>query len=372
MNRIIINQKDLAHNVQKIKEHAKTNLPDDKGNAVKIIAVVKANAYGLDMKQFTQFLIDQGIDFFAVSTVQEAMQFRELGFTQKLLMLSSTAIKADVEKLVEKNVVLTIGSKEAAQVANQVAQEQNKPIKAHIKIDTGFGRYGFVYTQREEMVEAIKTLKNVEIEGTFTHFSNAFYDDKYTQKQFQHFIDCIEVLKMNGINPGMLHVCNSAAFIKFPQMHLNAVRIGSAFTGRMSFPNRMGLKRIAQLTTQVAEIKELPKGYNVGYSNGYTTKKATKVAILPCGYIEGTGLQVERDMFRPIDKLRYIISDIKAVFRKQGKQISIAGKPCQVLGRIGTFHIVADITGKDIHIGDEATISVNPTLVNPQVMREYE
>ncbi len=372
MNKLVINKKDLEHNIQKIKEHAKTNLPDDNGNPVKIIAVVKANAYGLDMKQYTQFLIDKGIEFFAVSTVQEAMQFREFGFTQKLLMLSSTAVKEDIEKLIEKNVVITIGSKETANIVNQIAKNKEKPIKAHIKIDTGFGRYGFIYTKREEMIETIKNLQNVEIEGTFTHFSNAFYDDKYTKQQFKRFIDCIEVLKMNDINPGMLHVCNSAAFIKFPEMHLNAVRIGSAFTGRISFQNNMGLKKIATLKTQVAEIKELPKGYNIGYSNSYTTKKSMEIAILPCGYIDGINLEIGRDMFRIIDKLRYIINDIKVIFHSPKKQVIIAGKTCEILGRIGTFHIIADITGKEIHIGDEAILQINPTLVNSQVIREYE
>ena len=138
MNKVIIDKQDLVHNIKKIKEHSKINSPDDNGNPVKIIVVIKANAYGLDLKQYTQFMIDQGFDFFAVSTVEEALEFRNLGFKQKLLMLSSTAIKEEIEELVQNDIIITIGSRESANIVNEIAKEQNKKIKAHIKIDTGF------------------------------------------------------------------------------------------------------------------------------------------------------------------------------------------------------------------------------------------
>ena len=376
MNKLVINKENLLQNVQKIKEHAQTNLPDDKGNPVKIIVVVKSNAYGLDLKQYVQFMVNQGFDFFAVSTVQEAVEFRKLGFTQQLLMLSSTGIKEEIKTLIENNVIITIGSKETIDAVCAISKEMpEKKIKAHIKIDTGFGRYGFVYDNREEMVEVLKNLqeeKNIEIQGTFTHFSNAYYDEKYTKQQFQRFIDCIEVLKMNNINTGMLHVCNSSAFIKFPEMHLNAVRVGSAFVGKLAFQNNIGLKKVAKLESQVAEIKEVPKGFNIGYSNAYKTKKKTKVAIIPCGYINGVDVQVGRDMFRPVDKFRYIVRDIKDAFKKQNHIVTINGQKCEILGRIGTFHVTVDITGKDIKIGDKATFEVNTTLVNSNVERIYQ
>ena len=376
MNKLVINKENLLQNVQKIKEHAQTNLPDDKGNPVKIIVVVKSNAYGLELKQYVQFMVNQGFDFFAVSTVQEAVEFRKLGFTQQVLMLSSTGIKEEIKTLIENNIIITIGSKETVDAVCTISKEMpEKKIKAHIKIDTGFGRYGFVYDNREEMVEALKKLqkeKNIEIQGTFTHFSNAYYDEKYTKQQFQGFINCIEVLKMNNINTGMLHVCNSSAFIKFPEMHLNAVRIGSAFVGKLAFQNNIGLKKVAKLESQVAEIKEVPKGFNIGYSNAYRTKKKTKVAIIPCGYINGVDVQVGRDMFRPVDKFRYIIRDIKDAFKKQNHIVNINGQNCEILGRIGTFHVTVDITGKNIKIGDKATFEVNTTLVNSNVERIYQ
>ena len=208
MNSVVINKEDLRYNIEKIKEYI---IKDDK---IKLIAVVKSNGYGLGIVEYTNFLIDNGIDYFAVSTMEEALKLRKSGIKEKLLMLSSTCIEEDIRTLIENNIIITIGSKESAEIANKIGQELKQKVKAHIKIDTGFGRYGFLYSNREEMIKILKTLENIKIEGTFTHFSNAYYDDKYTKLQFDRFINCIEVLKMNDIDTGMLHVCNTSAFIK--------------------------------------------------------------------------------------------------------------------------------------------------------------
>lgn len=356
MNTLVINKEDLRHNIEKIKEYAEKSGKDDKGNGLKIIAVVKANGYGLGIVEFTKFLIDNGISSFAVATIEEALELRKAGIKEEILMLSSTALKEEVKKLVENDVILTIGSTEDIEVVEQIGQELNKKIKVHLKIDTGFGRYGFIYSQKEKIVEAIKETRNIQIEGTFTHFSLSFFDEKYTKEQFKRFIDTIEVLKMNDINPGMLHICNSSAFLKYPNMHLNAVRIGSAFLGRLAFQNHIGLKRIAHLESKVCEIKELPKGFNIGYSNTYTTKKQTKVAIVPIGYMNGMNITNGKDMFRPVDKLRYFVGAFKDLFKKQELKVKINNKDCKVLGRVGTYHITCDITNKDVKIGDKVTI----------------
>ncbi|MBQ2938348.1 MAG: alanine racemase [Clostridia bacterium] len=372
MKAVVIKKEDLRYNIEKIKEYANTNLLDDNENKVKIIAVVKSNGYGLGIVEYTKFLIDSGIDFFAVSTVEEAIKIRNAGIKEKLLMLSSTSVEEDVKTLVENNVILTIGSKEALDVANKIGQELDKKVKVHIKIDTGFGRYGFVYNNSEEILQILKLAKNIKIEGTFTHFSNAYYDDKYTKLQFDRFMECIETLKRNNVDTGMLHVCNTSAFIKFPDMHLNAVRIGSAFTGRISFKNSMGLRKIGYLKANVAEIRELPKGFNVGYSNTYTTKKETKVAIIPCGYIDGVNIQTGRDMFRPIDKIRYIVRELKDLLKKQQLFVSINEQKCPILGRIGTYHVTVDVTGKDVKINDEVIFNTSIKHVDSSIRREWK
>lgn len=371
MNTLVINKEDLRHNINKIKEYAKKSGQDDAGKDVKIIAVVKGNGYGMGIVEYTKFLIDNGISMFAVSTMEEALKLRKEGIKEEILMLSSTAIEDDVRTLVKNKIMLTIGSKEDIIIAEKIGKEENQTIRVHLKIDTGFGRYGFVYSKRDEMVEALKNIQNVKIEGTYTHFSISFFDEKYTKLQFKRFIDVIEVLKMNKIETGMLHVCNSSAFVKYREMHLNAVRIGSAFLGRLSFENNVGLKKIGYLESAVSEIKDLPKGFNVGYSNTYKTKTETKIAVIPCGYMDGINIINNRDMFRTIDKLRYIVRDIKDFFKKQKIYIKIKDKNYEIIGRIGTYHIICNISNSDIKIGNKVIINVNPKFVDSSIRREY-
>lgn len=380
MKSLVINREDLKHNIRRIKEIAKDTGRQDNHKTLKIIAVVKGNGYGLGLVQYSKFLIDNGIDFLAVSTVEEALKLREAKIQARILMLSSTAIKKEIELLVENDIIITIGSKEAAESAEQVALEKNIKIKAHLKIDTGFGRYGFIYNEKQQMLNVLKNIKNIQIEGTFSHLSLAFYKkNEYSEEQFNRFIDVIEFLKENKIETGMLHICNSSAFLKFKHMRLNAVRVGSAFLGRLAIPNVYGLKKIAYLKSNVTEIKQLPKKYNIGYSNSFTTSKETKIALVPCGYADGYNVREQRDMFRKIDKLRYIVRDIKDSFKDKSLYVNILCKTeskkeykkCKVLGRIGMYHISVDVTDKNVQVGDEVKLDVSPMFVDSNIRREY-
>lgn len=368
MKALVVERKNLKHNLKIIKEIISK---DEK--KPRIIAVIKGNGYGLGLVEYAHFLIDNGIDFLAVATTEEAIILRKNGITKDILMMSSTTVERDIELLVQNKIILTVGSKEAGDVIEKVSEKLDKKIKVHLKIDTGFGRYGFIYNKKEEMVNIIKSWKNIQIDGVFSHFSIAFYGDgKESKEQFDRFMQCVDTLNSNNINTGMLHICNSSAFLRFNNMHLDAVRIGSALLGRLSIPNTWGFKKVGYLKSNVTEIKVLPAGYNIGYSNSYTTTKETKIAIIPCGYADGINVKVDRDMFRTVDKLRYIVRDIKDALKSKKLYVNINGEQCKILGRIGMFHVCADITGKVIKINDEAKFEINPMFVDSNITRDYD
>lgn len=280
-------------------------------------------------------------------------------------------MKEDVQSLIENNITLTIGSVESAKIANEVANEKNIKIKAHLKIDTGFGRYGFVYTKKDDILKTIKQNSNIEFEGIFTHFSIAFYDDKITKEQFEKFMNVVKFLEENNIKFKLKHACNSSAFVKFPEMHLDAVRVGSAFVGRLSVENKIGVKKIGTLESKVAELRTLPANFNIGYSNIYLTKKETKVAIIPVGHSDGFNVSSNRDMFRKVDKLRYIINDIKGFFKEQYLKVNINNKNYKLAGRLGMYHSTV-IVDNNVKVGDKAVYEVNPIYIDPRIRREYK
>jgi len=223
----------------------------------------------------------------AVATLEEGMLLREAGIKEDILMMSSTANSEEIAKLIKNEMILTLGSVESVRVAESLAKELGSNVRAHIKIDTGFGRYGFIYSDIKAIIDTIKSIEHIKIEGMYSHFSLAYYkNNKWTNTQFNRFIDLVETLKINDININMLHICNSPGFINYPNMHLNAARIGSAFLGRVDCENTIGLKKIGQIKTNITEIKTVPKGYMVGYLNSYKAKQETKIALVQFGYME--------------------------------------------------------------------------------------
>lgn len=279
MKKLEISRKDLKDNIVKIVKIANGQGKDDAGNRVKVIGVVKANGMGLGLIEYSKILLNTGVTMLAVANTEEALELRQAGIKEKILMLTPTIDKQELKKLIENNIILTIGNAYELAIAKEIAKKSDTQIEVHIKIDTGFGRYGFVYTDIDEILGLFKFNKLVYISGMYTHFSKPI-DEKWTKIQFNRFLDVVAEVKKKGFNPGLLHVCESTAFFKYRNMYLNAVRIGSAFQGRVLVKNT-DLKKIGIFKTKIIEIKNLPKGYNISYSNEYKLKRNSKVAIIP-------------------------------------------------------------------------------------------
>lgn len=360
MKQYVINKADLVHNISIIKEMA--------GQA-RVVAVLKGCGYGLGIVEFAEVLRDNGIDFFAVSEVEEAKILREAGFENDILLLTATAIEEDIRTCLDLGVILSAGSEEAFEKISSLTGENSA--RVHLKIDTGFGRFGFSADDMECAVECIKRHGNINVEGVFSHLSFAFSDKRAdVQQQYDRFLSCLDKLESAGITNLMKHICNSCAFLQYKDMHLDAVRVGSAFLGRLPLSNNYGLKRIGMIRSNVIEIKTLPAGYHVGYANTYTTKKETKIAVVPIGYKDGYGVEKSRDTFRFIDVLRYMYQDFRSLGKKN--TVSINGKPYHLIGRISMYNIIADVTGSDVKLGDIVETNANPILVSRDVERIYE
>lgn len=365
MKQLTISKENLKYNIEKIKSYSKKE-------DYTIIAIVKNNGYGLGLKDYSKLLVENGINILAVATVEEAIQLKQADIDADIFMLSTINSRNEIEKLINNNIIITIGSIESAKIANEIAQN-GQNIRAHIKIDTGFGRYGFIYDDTETIIKTISTLdENINIEGIFSHFSNSYYkDNKWTIEQFNRFEHVIEILEKNNINIKLKHICNSPAYINYPNMHLNSARIGSAFLGRVNVDTNIGLKSITKFQVNIAEIKTVPKGFNISYANTYKTKRKTKIAIIPFGYAEGFNVGPRQDMFKTINKLRNLYRDIKSLFKKQNITVTINEKKYSVIGTLGMYHAVIDITDSDVKFKDLVTIEINPLYLDRQIRREY-
>lgn len=305
----------------------------------------------------------------AVANVEEAEALRQAGIQEKILMLTPTRNKNEIKSLIQNHIILTIGNAEELALAKELAKKYDEKIEVQLKIDTGFGRYGFLYNQIEDILEVFKLNKMVYISGMYTHFSKPI-DEKWTKKQFERFLEVVEKVKKAGYNPGMLHTCESTAFFKYRYMYLNAVRIGSAFQGRTLVKNT-GLKKIGTFKTTISEIKNVPKGYNISYSNEFKTKKNTKIAIVPVGYMDGLNRKNLRDSFSFKDNILSILIEIKKLFKNNSLKATINGKKYSIIGRLGMYHAIIDITGSDIKENDEVILDIAPLQTNENVKREY-
>ena len=280
----------LEVNLSAIKSNVK--LIKSLTNNRNIIAVVKADAYGLGSIPVTEALREAGISYFSVALIEEAEALRNHGVTEPILLLAPFSDR-DIPDLIRLSITPTLSDYQSSTALNAYAATHNLRVPVHIKIDTGMGRLGFPVREGLRIFAELSSLSNLIIEGVYTHFSSADIPDRdFTNEQIAIFSALTErfhaELKPNP-RP-MLHLANSGGIIHFPNSHFDAVRPGIMLYGchpSADILTDTGISKVITLKTRIVSIKELRAGESLSYGRTFTADRHTKVAILPVGYADG-------------------------------------------------------------------------------------
>lgn len=306
----------------------------------KIFSVVKANAYGHSVDIVAPALDEAGTDYFAVSNLDEAKELRVLGINKPILILGYTP-PTHAKELSELDLIQTVFSYDFAQKLNQNAAESGVSVKAHIKLDTGMGRIGFDF-RNDSFNELVETrllihLENLKFEGVFTHFPVADSDKEYTSAQFDRFMRAVGCLEEYGFEFKIKHCCNSAAFLNFSDMHLDAVRPGIILYGLTPDVNleiSKEFKPVMSFKSVVSQVKTVLAGETVSYGKTYTFEKSTRVATVTAGYADGV--------------LRLLSNKARVL---------INGKYAKIVGRICMDQFCVDVSDiENVKEGDTVTL----------------
>lgn len=319
----------IDHNIKEIKNGLKPN--------VKICAIVKADAYGHGAVKCAEVAIKAGADLLAIAILDEAIELRENGIKEPVLALGYIP-KEEYSLAIKNDITFTIYSQEAVISLSQAALKENKRVKVHIKIDTGMGRLGVPVEEAGRLAKFVSTLEGIELEGIFSHFASADeLDASYTFEQLKRFKKAIADIESEGINIPIKHIANSAATVRFPETHLDMVRLGIVMYGLWpseEIEHNYDLKPAMKLKAQIAYLKDVSEGMSISYGRTYVTEKKAKIATLPLGYADGF--------------TRRLSGQTSAL---------INGKLAPLIGRICMDQCMADVSLiDDVKIGDTAIL----------------
>ena len=306
------------------------------------MAVVKADGYGHGAAAAAKALREAGAAWFGVSNLEEAVQLRRAGIDGDILILSFTPPE-EAGRLAEFAVTQTVLSRPYAEELDAAAQAAGVRVRVHLKVDTGMSRVGFLYHREgdeavlDDMAAACR-LPHLTAEGIFTHFASADEEEDggFTRRQFALFMDAVRRLEERGVSFALRHCCNSAATLRYPEMHLDMVRPGIILYGLSPAPWMEGmlpLDPVMELKTTVSMIKDLPADTPVSYGRIYTTGEARRVATVPIGYADG----YPRVLSNRADML-------------------LAGRRVRVVGRVCMDQCMLDVTGLDVRESLVATV----------------
>lgn len=327
----------IEHNYNEIRSHVSSES--------EIMCVIKADGYGHGAVFLAREYERLGVKRFAVSNIEEAMQLREHGIKAPILILGFTP--ADLAKvLADNNISQAVLSEEYAEELSKYAQRDSVTVKAHIALDTGMSRIGFMYQNIDRDFASINTIECVcklpalDFEGIFTHFfvsDEADEGKKDTLHQYKCFDDAITKLSARGIEFPLRHCANSGAIIDYPNTHINMVRAGIILYGLApsgKLEGKLNLIPAMQLKSVIAQIKTVEPDARVSYGGTFTTSRPTKIATVPIGYADGY--------------TRALGNNAKMI---------VNGKYAPIIGRVCMDQLMLDITDiENVATGDEVTV----------------
>ena len=316
------------------------------GSSMKIMPVIKANAYGTYIN--TRNDIINNFDIVAVAVVDEAVALREQGFKKEIFVLNQP-YKDEIDKIVKYNITIGVSSDS---FLKEIGKSTEK-IKVHIEIGTGMGRTGIKPLRTKEYIEKVKSYSNIEIEGIYTHLSSADYDEEYTKKQLESFESSVKIAKEILGDIKYIHSSASNGILNFENQYCNLIRPGIILYGYEACNTtfeKINLKPVCKLKSKITFLKEVSENTSIGYGRSFITKRKTKVATIPIGYADG---------------LRRGLSNKGEVIIK-GKRVPIIGSVCM-------DGFMADVTDlEDVCVGDDVYIWDNKIITLEDIAKSLD
>ncbi len=278
-----INLANLSHNLRQFRAH----LPP----RTRIMAVVKADAYGHGAVEVSRRALEEGADYLGVALPSEGRALREADIKAPILVFGSTP-RDMVPLLFRCNLTPTVYTWELAREISREAVRRGEEISLHVKVDTGMGRVG-IYPPEDAVsfLDRLKSLPGLKVEGIYTHFACADEKERrHTEGQIAIFKKILAALEEKGICPPLKHAANSAAALVYPEAWFDMVRLGISMYGH--YPSNeaawpLSLKPLLTLKSAVAFLKEVPAGIPISYGGTYSTPEKARIASLPLGYADG-------------------------------------------------------------------------------------
>ncbi|WP_019851543.1 alanine racemase [Desulfitobacterium sp. PCE1] len=358
----------IANNYREITQHLSPG--------ARVMSVVKADAYGLGAVPVARTLQKLGCQAFAVTTAEEGLILREHGVEGIILVLGPVSSEQMAEAL-EGDLQLTLSDFYMLRKWEAVAAELGKEAKVHLKLETGMGRTGFFEKDWELLAGLLKESPHITPVGVYTHLARAAQrDQSYTRQQVECFQRGVKVLEEHGFTGLWKHVCNSAAFLDYPEWHYDFIRTGTLLIGHFpatAFAGKLKLQDPWVAKARIVSLRRVPKGTFVGYQSIYRTKAETQLAVIPVGYADGFGVQPHFVPQGVWDFIKIVIKNFLAlcgIYRGQ-ETVTLQGHKIPVAGKIGMQLTVLDVGDLSCETGDEVVLPLRRTQANPRLLRQY-